>query len=166
MNPLDIIKNARILLVDTDETMYRWSNELLYRFFCECFETLKSKRADLFIDGSGKRLDFSLSDNFSFWTANELIEVYDVRFSLNGKYWIKAIQGGNTDSFEPDFSPLGIISDGEVNWTKIELPFIRKWISIIENYIIYKALDIDSTDQANEQRALKHKQFFEEGLLW
>ena len=164
----DLVNDARTILIDTNPSNYRWSDQFFEDAFRDCKNILWDGNITLFYDEWGR---VELKDYiYSEPTARNTAYVTgDYIHNSDNEFFLCTTAGTSHAATEPTWN-LGYgqtTTDGTAVFTyetASVLPFPNTIRRNLVAYLIFRAYEIDSTDQNNGQLAADYYQKFGELL--
>ena len=163
----DVVQDARTILIDTNDALYRWSDSFFVAKFAELVDILYAANVSLFYDEHGDitKGSYRLSAPVARGTAYMLGDV--VHNSDDEMF--ECTTAGTSGVAEPAWN-LGYeatTADGAAVFTNLErndIPFPEFTRPNLVAYLVAKAYEIDATDQNNYRLAQTYMQQFGELL--
>jgi len=163
----DLVNDARTILIDTNSANFRWSNAFFEDAMRDCRDILWDSNISLFYDEYGRvsKDDYIYSDPVVRSTA---YATTDYVHNSDSDIFL-CTTAGTTGASVPTWN-LGYnatTTDGTAVFTYQDsnlLPFPDSIRRNLVAYLIFRAYEIDSTDQNNAQLAQNYYQKFGEIL--
>ena len=159
----DLIKDARVILIDTNSVVYRWSDVFFTERFSDCVDYLYSNKISLFYDDRG---DITKG---TYRFSNPTLRLTDIALGdivhNVDKEMFECTTAGTTGASVPtwDLGYNAETTDGTVVFKNLErndIPFPDFTKTNLVAYLISKAYEIDGTDVANETLSQTYMQKF------